>query len=121
MKVFNSQGDIEKYVKSEIYSHPRMSCLLSEYPNEAQVLVTDIILRASGVFLWAMLVVRSLIHGLLNYDGISDLRRRLEVFPTELQSLYKHMMEQMEPLYRRQASEYLQIILQSHGVQLHTP
>ncbi|OCL11281.1 hypothetical protein AOQ84DRAFT_272155, partial [Glonium stellatum] len=106
-----TRNDIERYIKAEIGKHKRMKQLESETPKEAEELIREMTAKASGVFLWVMLVVKSLLRGLSAYDRISDLQRRLEEFPPELEALYKHMLNRMEPLYREQASKLLQIML----------
>jgi hypothetical protein len=75
----------------------------------ARELVTEIVTKASGVFLWVMVVVRSLLQGLRNRDDIEDLRRRLKELPSDLNSLYTHMLRHLEPLYREQASRTFRI------------
>ena len=107
-----TRKDIEKYVCDTLGSQARMRELRLDNPQSAQDLVDHIVSKASGVFLWVILVVRSLISGLKNYDRISDLQRRLDDLPQELEDLYKHMLSSIIPLYRRQASQLLQIKLQ---------
>jgi hypothetical protein len=98
--------DITAYVKEELASHCRMQ-LLPEV--ERAPLVSEIVNKATGVFLWVTLVVRSLLNGLRNRDGIDDLRRRLQELPSGLSDLYSHMFNNVEPLYRKQASQTFQI------------
>lgn len=113
--------DITTYIDDRIGNNRQIQRLRQEDALGVEDLVTEISLRASGVFLWVYLVVKSLIQGLKNFDGIEDLHQRLNQFPTELEALYKHMMETMEPLYRKQASRYLQIVLKSTEVQIYKP
>jgi hypothetical protein len=65
-------------------------------------------------------VVRSL-QGLDNYDRVEDLLRRLDELPPDLKDLYEHMLGQMIPSYRREASKLLQVIVRSHEVQTECP
>lgn len=90
--------DIAAYIHAQIGNNRQMQHLREEDSQGVEDLVREITWRASGVFLWVMLVVKSLIRGLLNFDRIDDLRRRLNQFPTELEDLYQHMMDKMEPL-----------------------
>jgi hypothetical protein len=113
--------DIQLYVEDSLGKHPNMMRMKAREQIAATDLVTEICSKASGVFLWVMLVVRSLLHGLRNHDRISDLRRRLEELPGDLEMLYQHMLQTMSPLYRRQASELFQIVLTSAKVQPEQP
>jgi hypothetical protein len=80
--------DIEMYVSDMLGEHQRMLELKKEDPEGAPQLVTEIVDRASGVFLWVKLVVRSLLDGLSNYDRVSDLQERLWILPVDLEDLY---------------------------------
>jgi len=101
--------DIEVYVHDELRSHPRMVQLAEEEPEHAHELVTEIVTKASGVFLWVMLIIRSLLNGLRNRDDIAVLRKRLRHLPGDLSSLYTHMLDHVDPFYNEQASQTFQI------------
>jgi hypothetical protein len=109
--------DIRLYVDDNLGMHRHMLRLKTQEQASATQLMAEISTKASGVFLWVMLVVRSLLRGRQNYDRVSDLRRRLEELPPDLEQLYKHMLETMTPLYRQQASQLFQIVTASIGVQ----
>jgi hypothetical protein len=102
-------SDIERYVEDKLEAHPNMQRLSQADPAHASDLVTDIVKKASGVFLWVMLIVRSLLTGLRNRDDILVLQKRLQDFPADLNSLYTQMLDHVEPLYNEQASMAFQI------------
>ena len=116
-----TKNDIQEYVSQNLGSQVRMQELRLENPQEARVLERHIVSKASGVFLWVSLVVRSLISGLKTYDRISDLQRRLDELPPELKDLHKHMLSSTKPLYRCQASQLLQIALRFFMTQCEEP
>jgi NACHT domain len=78
-----TQNDIRSYANSRLQEHPRWKELEIEVKN-AEWLSDSISQRAAGVFLWVYLVTRLLRNGLTEYDGFSDLQRRLESIPTDL-------------------------------------
>ena len=102
-------GDIEAYVQDELRSHPRMLELAQAEPTHAHELVTEIVTKADGVFLWVMLTIRSLLDGLRNRDDITILRKRLRHLPADLDCLYTHMLNHVDPWYKEQASQTFQI------------
>lgn len=55
-------------------------------------LVSLIMNKADGVFLWVALVVRSLREGLENGLSCFDLTREVDVLPEQLERLYKHIL-----------------------------
>ncbi|KAF4627148.1 hypothetical protein G7Y89_g11005 [Cudoniella acicularis] len=107
---------IDAYVADELQGHRRMKILAKAEPKHAADLVDEIVTKASGVFLWVILVVRSLLGGLRNGDDVNDLRRRLQDLPPDLASLYEHMMIHVEQIYRGQASRTFQIFYAMAGV-----
>ncbi|KAK5002388.1 hypothetical protein LTR28_011487, partial [Elasticomyces elasticus] len=109
--------DIKRYVHDKLATQEQMKELVAGQPSEASQLFQEIISKASGVFLWVVLVVTSLLNGLRNFDNISDLRRRLEELPPDLHALYVHMFARMEPWYRRQASQLFQLVACAGRVQ----
>ncbi|KAF2647413.1 hypothetical protein K491DRAFT_614642, partial [Lophiostoma macrostomum CBS 122681] len=83
--------------------------LVAEEPEFSNHLIQQIAGRASGVFLWVVLVVRSLLSGITNGDGIVDLQTRLDSLPEDLGAVFQRMLDQIDPTYRTQASEILQV------------
>ncbi|PMD67148.1 uncharacterized protein K444DRAFT_489832, partial [Hyaloscypha bicolor E] len=76
--------DIQAYVFDKLEGHDRMRLLKDAEPAHAAELVNEVVTKASGVFLWVTLVVKSLLNGLRNRDCIGDLRRRLSELPSDL-------------------------------------
>jgi hypothetical protein len=46
-----------------------------------------------------------MLSGLRNGDGISHLRRRLASLPSDLENLYTHMLNNIDPVYKEEASQ----------------
>lgn len=68
-------------------------------------LIKEIAEAANGVFLWVYLVVRSFQEGLLNGDRLIDLRRRLVLLPTDLNSFYSRILTvHVHEFYREQSA-----------------
>ena len=107
-------GDISKFVQDRLEEHPRFHALAQREPNESSNLISEIVQTSCGVFLWVSLVVKSLLEGLTNHDGLLDLRKRLRELPPELEGLYSTMLKSISPpFYREQASRLFQLVYQS--------
>lgn len=104
-----SKKDIKNYVKSQLYSHGYMKQLVKRNPDESSRLVASIVQKARGVFLWVKLVTRSLLRGLSDYNRISDLKKRVSQLPSDLEALYQHILDNLDPFYRIQMSQIFQI------------
>jgi hypothetical protein len=87
--------DINLYIKDKLANHRLVKKLELREGLAAAQLVTEISTKSSGVFLWVMLVVKSLIDGLQNFDTVEDLTDRLNELPVDLEMLYKHMWTSM--------------------------
>ncbi|KAM7203885.1 hypothetical protein V8F33_001856 [Rhypophila sp. PSN 637] len=86
-------------------------------PSLAEREITDEILkRASGVFLWVFLVLRSLRSGTSNLDSYDQLLHRVRQLPSDLEQLYRQAWERHgedEHIYRDQAASYFKLVLLS--------
>ena len=99
-----TREDIKKYVGDTLETSPHFKALKSK-DERSQDLVHQIVDQAQGVFLWVVLVVRSLLNGLRNADRISDLQRRLREFPETLEKYFSHMHFSIEETYRQQTAQ----------------
>jgi hypothetical protein len=106
-----THGDITTYVETELGPHLRTtnSPALGSNSN-ADLLLSEIVDAAAGVFLWVKLVVRSLIEGVENGDTVEDLRTRLNALPRDLEDLFDHMIENVPDSYKEQSSQIFQLL-----------
>lgn len=102
--------DITAYIDAELCTQPIFQRFKNNQQQHADLLVEQIAQKASGVFLWVILAVRSLVTGLRNGDRVSDLEQRLAAIPPELDELYSSLLRSLEPLYFKHASEIFQIV-----------
>lgn len=109
-----TRNDIRNYAQLELSAHPRWASLANERDSR-DGLVTEIVERAHGVFLWVVLVVRQLQEGLTNYDTSKDLWKRLDSMPDELMMFFRLIVESVEPFYRQKMGETLLIATAGQG------
>lgn len=99
--------DIKTYVTTKFNQNAQMIEVQRREP-EAAKLAREVVDKAAGVFLWVKLVVRSLLEGLGSFDRLSDLKRRLEDLPEDLEDLYWHILQSVKPaFYLEQAAKLL--------------
>ncbi|KAK4216729.1 hypothetical protein QBC37DRAFT_453547 [Rhypophila decipiens] len=101
-----TQADIRRYAQDHLKDR-----LYERFGEQSHVLIEQIVERSCGVFLWVVLVVRSISQGIANWDNFKELSQRLDDLPTDLEELYAHMLRSMPLPYRTQASRLLQITL----------
>lgn len=80
-------------------------------------LVSLIMSKANGVFLWVALVVKSLREGLEDGLSCSDLTQEVDILPDQLESLYRHILMSMGKSKRRKAYQTFSMVLElkKHG------
>jgi hypothetical protein len=91
--------DIRRFVRDNLEDDTRFNSLQRRNRFAAYELISEITERASGVFLWVFLVVRSILRGLRNEDTISDLQHRLRELPVDLQEYFNRMLATIEEVY----------------------
>lgn len=103
-----TRHDIETFVTARLEEHTRWATIAANH-SQGQWLVSEIAAKSNGVFLWVFLVTKLLREGLTNRDTFADLRRRLQSFPSELESFFKTILEGVEPFYHSHMSTALQL------------
>lgn len=105
-----THDDIERYIDEELMVDP----LLQDMDSLEQGLATQIkqalVEKASGVFLWIVLVVKDLLVGLGDYDDPAALQSRIDKLPSDLEHLYDHMLARLAEDHQKEGSMLLQII-----------
>ncbi|KAJ8130984.1 hypothetical protein O1611_g2643 [Lasiodiplodia mahajangana] len=107
-----TRDDIKKYVDDILGGHPYVHDMLVVNASNITKIFADIVTKASGVFLWVVLACRSILQGLDAYDYPAELQRRVDELPPELERLFTHMLNKIEPRYRKQAAKLLRICYQ---------
>jgi hypothetical protein len=103
--------DMDPFIHGELSTHPLMIRLESSYTFETQHLVAQLRKKAHGVFLWVKLVVCILVDCLEAGDTLEDLTKKVDGLPSELEKLYRRMIERMQPEHQADASCMFQICL----------
>jgi hypothetical protein len=104
-----TSNDIQRYIKDKLNGHRRMKFWTTREPETCKRLVAQLINKAEGVFLWVKLVVKSLLKGLSQRDGIPQLLKRLDAFPSDLELLYGHMLSSIDPINMEEGAILFQV------------
>ncbi|KAE8446759.1 hypothetical protein EG329_011664 [Mollisiaceae sp. DMI_Dod_QoI] len=100
--------DIALYVNEKLTENERT--FFDQEPLKISYFVSEIVTKADGVFLWVKLVVRSLLDGLNNGDSIAEFDRRLHELPSDLESLYTQVFNNISSRYLAEGSQIFQIM-----------
>lgn len=99
-----TRQDMLLYVSDHLEADMKFAKLRARDAESAADLVSNVVARAEGVFLWVYLVVRSLLRGLRNEDDLSDLGRRMKALPPDLGDYFRRMLDEIEPVYRHRTA-----------------
>ncbi|CAH0004044.1 unnamed protein product [Clonostachys byssicola] len=105
-----TREDISRYTRDTLDSHRAFIHLKSRDKNY-EYLVNEIVDRADGVFLWVILVVRSLSEGLTNADTVSMLHQRLQQLPSDLERFFTHILDGVDETYREGTAKAFQMAM----------
>jgi hypothetical protein len=103
-------NDIKEYVTSRFQADSNFKLLWRREFEFADRLVERVVRKAAGVFLWVNLVVSSLLNGMKHGDRISDLQRRLDSLPPDLEDLYERILDNLDPFYFEHAAQYFSLM-----------
>ncbi|KAF5676656.1 hypothetical protein FCIRC_6951 [Fusarium circinatum] len=107
--------DMERYSRVSI----RDSILLEPQGLKVSDLAWRIGEMSQGVFLWAVLVTRSLIRGINNGDSQADIYRRLNSTPQNLMDLYRDILMRSaadHDIYQQSASTIFALVISLKGM-----
>ncbi|KAE8359275.1 hypothetical protein BDV27DRAFT_136426 [Aspergillus caelatus] len=106
----HNRDDIHNYVQSEIEQHSAWGLLVG-VDSRTSGIIDEIADRAQGVFLWAVLVVRSFGEWLTNGDTLFFLQKKLRRIPITLELLLRSMIESIDPIYTSYMRQIFKVAL----------
>jgi hypothetical protein len=98
-----TRNDISLFVSAMFEGDTNFDRVKDVYMN----LVRDIVGTANGVFLWARLVVRSLLEGVGHHDSQSALQEKLNSIPKDLDELFAKLLGSINPSDRKRSDQML--------------
>jgi hypothetical protein len=107
-----TKDDIKNYVRSKLQENEPFKDLEKQDPHCNEI-ASDIVKRSQGVFLWVYLVVDSLLKGLDEGDDARDLRKRLNLLPDDLEEYFRHILQAIDPSYRKQTFRIFKTAVQA--------
>jgi hypothetical protein len=105
-----TKSDILHFVSLRLRMSQRFRDLELNEPSEAELLIQEVTSKAHGVFLWVYLVIRSLSEGLRDGDTMKDLLARISRLPSDLEELFRKILDHLDATYFEQASILFQLM-----------
>lgn len=101
-----TRDDMDRFVRNTLEENPRFA-MISSRDSRALDLVHEIRDSAQGVFLWVVLVVKSLLAGATQEDDVEELTKRLRALPRDLKGFFQRMLDSIDDSYEQHASRIL--------------
>ena len=105
-----TRGDICRFAHAMFEQDQNFDRIKDTYLD----LVRDIVRMADGVFLWARLVVRSLLSGVGHRDSALALQQKLNAVPKGLDELFDKLLGAIDPGDRKRSDKLLLIATLNH-------
>lgn len=105
-----TRGDISRFAHAMFEQDRNFDRIKDTYLD----LVRDIVSMADGVFLWARLVVRSLLSGVGHRDSALALQQKLNAVPRGLDELFDKLLGAIDPGDRKRSDKLLLIATLNH-------
>lgn len=102
-----TKDDIYRYVWSELHGALRSAEMSTE---PLRILVEMVSRKANGVFIWARLVVKSLLQGIAHRDSTKALHERVDQAPEDLNLLYEKVLIGIDSGIRGRADNALFLV-----------
>jgi hypothetical protein len=106
-----TRGDISRFAHAMFEQDRNFDRIKDTYLD----LVRDIVSMADGVFLWARLVVRSLLGGVGHRDSTLALQQKLNAVPRGLDELFDKLLGAIDPGDRKRSDKLLLIATLDHN------
>jgi hypothetical protein len=107
-----TRRDIRKYVEDKLEEHNKFKDVQARNPSCSE-LVEDIVEKSRGVFLWVYLVVKFLVKGLIDGDDVSDMKKRLEYLPSDLEEYFRRILNNIHEFYRDEAVRCFEVVIKA--------
>ncbi|KAI9652377.1 MAG: hypothetical protein M1831_006855 [Alyxoria varia] len=105
----HTEHDIRLYVQEKLEDDKSFQKHSKDGPNYER-LITRIVSRADGVFLWVYLVVRNLRRDLVNEASLGELERIIDSYPNDLDAFLWRMLLSIPHAYLRQSAQALLVV-----------
>lgn len=95
-----TKRDMELFVRGKFETNRAFTELQAAFPVDAQELLSGIVEKAKGVFLWVSIVTVTVLGGLADGNTLAASKAMLNELPCDLDSLYESLWRMIEPDYR---------------------
>ncbi|KAK3354070.1 hypothetical protein B0T25DRAFT_225232 [Lasiosphaeria hispida] len=105
-----TREDIKSFVQEQLELSPGYHDFAATSPLAARKIITDIVDKSQGVFLWVSVISGLLEAGFQEGTGISDLQAAVDKLPSEVADLFRYIWNRTGKRFRAEASRFFQVM-----------
>ncbi|UKZ47947.1 hypothetical protein TrVGV298_002183 [Trichoderma virens] len=105
-----TREDIKAFVKEKLQLSPGYDDFATTNSQAACKIITDIVDKSQGVFLWVSVISGLLETALQEGTSISDLQATIDNLPSEVADLFRYIWNRTSNQFRAQASQYFRLM-----------
>ncbi|KAK5705567.1 hypothetical protein LTR97_002686 [Elasticomyces elasticus] len=105
-------NDISLYVRDTLATDSRFLRLKAR-DERCTNIIREITIKAQGVFLWVVLVIKELMKGLTKDDNFITLQKRLRLLPPDLVTYFKYMFDNLDNFYSAETTQIFRVMLEA--------
>ena len=98
-----TMGDIHNLAEQSLTQSRHFLILQKDHPTRCRELIRKITDKSDGVFLWVILTLKTLREGLESRDSLTDIARKLDAIPQELEEFFSFILESVPNANREKA------------------
>lgn len=87
-----TEPDIRRVVYDRLHDNSNFRRMSTEYEVGCRYAIDEVVRKAEGVFLWVILILDILCQGLTDDDTLSDLRRKIDHYPKDLDKFLQEII-----------------------------
>ncbi|KAH6712458.1 hypothetical protein BKA61DRAFT_692416, partial [Leptodontidium sp. MPI-SDFR-AT-0119] len=87
-----TESDIRRVVYDRLHNDSNFQRMSIEYEVDCSEAIDEVVQKAEGVFLWVTLILNILCQGLTDGDTLSDLRRKIDHYPEDLDTFLQEII-----------------------------
>ncbi|PTB60142.1 hypothetical protein M431DRAFT_502264 [Trichoderma harzianum CBS 226.95] len=115
-----TQEDIKSFVQEQLQLSPGYRDFADTNQQAASKIITDIVDKSQGVFLWVSVISRLLLNALRDGTAILELQATIDNVPGEVADLFRYIWNRTSNRFRAEASQYFRLmkLCQEYGIHL---
>ncbi|KAH7348420.1 hypothetical protein BKA65DRAFT_550493 [Rhexocercosporidium sp. MPI-PUGE-AT-0058] len=98
-----TESDVRRVVYDRLYGDTNFQRMSLKNEVDCRNTIDDVVQKAEGVFLWVTLILNILCQGLTDADTLSDLRKKIEHYPEDLDGFLKEIVKSIPTENRKLA------------------